>query len=194
MYLQPDEIEAHTGLFIQSGYQQYEFAHKSLQEYLTAEYLVKLPSLVTIKPNIELLGAELAIATSISSNPSLYFSEIVLGIFNQGNLAPSFYDAFISRLILERPDFYICEELVLATFSLLHHRSDDNKYIQLMNNIINDDEIILLGNYYIFDNSSFDDMYILRLKKKHQTYNLLDFIRTPKNNKWSHLFDEYSSL
>src|SRR3569832_138896 len=34
------ELESHTGLLIETGYQQYEFAHKSIQEYLTAESLV----------------------------------------------------------------------------------------------------------------------------------------------------------
>ena len=43
------ELESHTGLFIQSGFDQFEFAHKSLQEFLTAEYLVKLPSIPTRK-------------------------------------------------------------------------------------------------------------------------------------------------
>jgi predicted NACHT family NTPase len=40
-----NELESHTGLFLQTGFEQYEFAHKSLQEYLCAEYLVKLPTL-----------------------------------------------------------------------------------------------------------------------------------------------------
>lgn len=74
--LAANEIESHTGLFLQTGYLQYEFAHKSLQEYLTAEYLVKLPTLERVKKHIELLGAELAIATSISSNPSCYFLKL----------------------------------------------------------------------------------------------------------------------
>jgi predicted NACHT family NTPase len=37
------EIESHNGLLIQSGFDQFEFAHKSFQEFLTAEYLVKRP-------------------------------------------------------------------------------------------------------------------------------------------------------
>ena len=54
-----NEIESHTGLFVQTGFEKYEFAHKSLQEYLTAEYIVKLPSLEVIDDCVDLLGAGL---------------------------------------------------------------------------------------------------------------------------------------
>ena len=40
-----NELESHTGLFIESGFGIYEFSHKSLQEYLTAEYIVRLPAI-----------------------------------------------------------------------------------------------------------------------------------------------------
>ena len=40
-----DELETHTGLFLQSGRDRFEFSHKSLQEFLTAEFIVKLPSI-----------------------------------------------------------------------------------------------------------------------------------------------------
>lgn len=37
------ELESHTGLFVQSAYDIFEYSRKSLQEYLTAEFVVKLP-------------------------------------------------------------------------------------------------------------------------------------------------------
>jgi hypothetical protein len=51
-----NELESHTGLFVQGGYELFEFSHKSLQEYLTAEFIVKLPAIpsgniLTILPN-----------------------------------------------------------------------------------------------------------------------------------------------
>lgn len=74
------DIESHTGLFVQAGYDLYEFAHKSIQEFLTADYIVKLPNIPTQKRIIEKLPNELAIAITISSNPSEYFIQIVNNI------------------------------------------------------------------------------------------------------------------
>jgi len=71
-----NELETHTGLFIQSGYEQFEFAHKSLQEYLAAEYLVKLPSIPPERRILFKLPNELAIAVTISSNPSDYIIQV----------------------------------------------------------------------------------------------------------------------
>lgn len=112
------ELESHTGLFIKSGYEKYEFAHKSLQEYLTAEYIVKLPTIPKSNKLLSKLANELAIATSISSNPSNYFTELVLNKLNVEQLPHSFYDAFVNRLIVEKPDFYENSNLVIAIFSL----------------------------------------------------------------------------
>ena len=68
-----NELESHTGLFVQSGYDAFEFSHKSLQEYLTAEFIVRLPSIPEPQRTLLRLPNELAIATAISSQPSLYF-------------------------------------------------------------------------------------------------------------------------
>lgn len=78
-----EEIETHNGLIIKSGYDQYEFSHKSLQEYLAAEYFVRLHS---VPDDIELLlkiPNELALAVSISSSPSKYLSHLVLDKFTK---------------------------------------------------------------------------------------------------------------
>lgn len=174
-----NEIESHTGLILQTGYLQYEFAHKSLQEYLTAEYLVKLPSLEKIRKHIDVLGAELAIATSISSNPSLYFSELLLS-FNKGDLSQSFYDAFISRLAQERPDFYYSEDLVLAAFSLLSHRGDDPKYLALMQSTLKIDNPNALSDYYQLEEQNDDGNLVLRRIKAHKFYNLKTWLAVPK--------------
>ena len=42
-----DEIETHTGLFFQSAQDRFEFSHKSLQEFLAAEFIVRMPSIPT---------------------------------------------------------------------------------------------------------------------------------------------------
>lgn len=173
------EIESHTGLFIQSGYLKYEFVHKSLQEYLTAEYLVKLPNLYKLKNKLELLGAELAIATALSSNPSEYFSEIVLGMFAKRKLTDTFYSAFISRIAQERPDFYFSEDLVLAAFSLLSKqydvlskRQEDERYILLMKKMLESSGVGVIANYYEISKPNEFGVMILLRKKSHDYYDL----------------------
>lgn len=115
------ELESHTGLFIESGYEKFEFVHKSIQEYLTAEYLVKLPSLGTIVNQIESLGAELAVSVAISSNSSLYFIELVLNYFLRLKLPHAFYNSFISRIISENPTFNKNELVSVSTLVLISH-------------------------------------------------------------------------
>ena len=72
------ELALKEGLFIQSGYDSYEFPHKSLQEYLTAEFLIKLPQIPNNPDFLNLMANELAIATAISTSPSLYFADLIL--------------------------------------------------------------------------------------------------------------------
>lgn len=173
-----NEIESHTGLFIQTGYEKYEFVHKSLQEYLSAEYIVKLPSLEAIEDYTDILGAELAIATSISSNPSLYFSELVLRLFNKISLYNAFYDAFITRLIQERPDFYPCEEIVLATFSLVSNCKNNHLVSELMKEILNSSDINAITKYYVVSHKE-QKFVTLRRRKIKSTYKLKSTLSIP---------------
>ena len=112
------ELETHTGLFIQSGYEIYEFAHKSLQEYLTAEYIVKLPFLPNERHLLQNLPNELAIAVSISSNPSNYLTELVQNRFLKNKFSLTFFQTFVTRLLLEKPDFNKNEKVGIAALLL----------------------------------------------------------------------------
>lgn len=113
-----EELETHTGLFIQAGYELYEFAHKSLQEYLTAEYVVKLPTIPESPSVISRIPNELAITISISSNPSFYFTELVQKRFKNMKLSFQFYQIFLTRLMIEKPDFNKTDSVGIAAFEL----------------------------------------------------------------------------
>lgn len=124
-----NELETHTGLFLQSSYETFEFAHKSLQEYLAAEYMVRLPSIPDSVEVLTVLPNELAIAVTISSNPCKYLEELVFHRLvrpggSTAELRPGiteyFVRSFIDRLILEKPDFYMSAEYGLALL-LLHN-------------------------------------------------------------------------
>ena len=99
------ELESHNGLFLKSGYSKYEFAHKSIQEYLTAEHIVKSHDFPEELKSLEFPN-EMALAVAISANPSLYFSAIILNYLPK-TIKPTrnFVETFMSRLVVENPDF-----------------------------------------------------------------------------------------
>lgn len=118
------EIETHNGLFIQSGFDEFEFAHKSLQEFLTAEYLVKLPSIPSAWWTLMYLPNELAIAVAISSDPSMYFAELISTRLSKRRLPDDFIRPFLNRLIIEKPDFKITIYLQLALLAACSYYID----------------------------------------------------------------------
>jgi hypothetical protein len=65
----PNEVETHTGLILKSGHDRFEFSHKSLQEYLAAEFTVKMPSKPSNMIDLQIMPNELAIATAILAYP-----------------------------------------------------------------------------------------------------------------------------
>lgn len=119
------ELETHTGLFLQSGYERYEFAHKSLQEFLAAEFLVKLPSIPQWN-KLAFLPNELAIAVAISSSPGTYFAELVFTRLRTRELPEDFLTAFLTRLLIEKPDFRSEAFVQLGLLTLLSEYLDLN--------------------------------------------------------------------
>lgn len=95
------ELENHTGIFVQTGYNSYQFSHKSLQEFLTAKYLSaspRIPEVIVLKN----LPNETAILICLSTHPSYYF-EVLNKKFKQFD--EHFWGVFFNRLIEEKPDF-----------------------------------------------------------------------------------------
>jgi hypothetical protein len=113
-----NELETHTGLIVQAGTELFEFSHKSLQEYLTAVFIVGLPAIPTNMIELQVMPNELAIATALSSRPSEYFYALVIRHFSRINLSFHFVRTFINRLLIERPDFEMSDEIGLAILCL----------------------------------------------------------------------------
>ena len=113
------EIETHNGLFIQTGYDTWEFSHKSIQEFLAAEYIVKLPKLLE-KSILIKFPEEYAIAVALSSNASLFISTMIFEVPDT-LWKLDFTQNFINRLISERPDFTDIPELGIAYLRLYSH-------------------------------------------------------------------------
>jgi hypothetical protein len=113
-----NELETHTGLIVQSGADLFEFSHKSLQEYLTAVFIVGLPWIPRSMIDLQLMPNELAIATALSSRPSKYFYSLVIQHFSRLKLSFQFVRTFINRMLIERPDFDVTPEVGLAILCL----------------------------------------------------------------------------
>lgn len=120
------EIEAHTGILIQSSYQTFEFVHKSMQEYLAAEHIVKMPEIpIKLLHNIN-ISNELAITIALSSDPNSYFFKLIFDVFNSKKFTEHFIIEFLTRLAYEKPDF---KESLLIPYSftkLINNFKQDN--------------------------------------------------------------------
>ncbi|WEK34505.1 MAG: NACHT domain-containing protein [Candidatus Pseudobacter hemicellulosilyticus] len=99
------EIESHNGLILQTGAETFEFSHKSLLEYLVADFIVKLPVFLKDQRILVKIPNELAIAIAISSNANMTYFELVCNILQYKILDPSFLQPFLTRILIEKPDF-----------------------------------------------------------------------------------------
>lgn len=173
------EVEDHTGIIIKSSYDSYEFVHKSMQEYLSAEYIVRLVNIPVKLIYDTNISNELAIAVSLSSNPNDYYYKLVFEIFKPNNILAYFTIEFLSRLEYERPIFKESHLLAFSfiyLFDLLTSNSyifdrdqididfDDayNKVItEFTSDIIIRKSIRRLASYIILDKKSKDSAYII---------------------------------
>lgn len=160
------EIESHTGLVVQSGYESFEFSHKSIQEYLTAHHLVNLPKLPTRMIRTANIPNELAISVCISSNRTDFFASLVFEQFHQVNFNRQFINTFISRLIIEKPEFsndplifigimYLYEKIALqanldSMSQMAKNNITDEIFRELLSSIATVDLISDFCKYYKF--------------------------------------------
>ena len=190
------ELEGHTGLLVRAGHELFEFSHKSIQEYLAAEHVVRLPS---IPRNVKLLRRtpnELAIAVAISSRPSEYFCELVFNRFAKLRIGHEFMTSFVNRMLLERVDFERNMDSSLAFLILYSKYMDsivsrgDQLSLFVREELLPDFERLakamiklpirsgMLGAYTLYDTvetTSGDKVSVLRLDPARK-----EFVRTPR--------------
>ena len=138
-----EELESHHGIFIQDGYDRFKFFHKSMQEYLCADYILKLPS---IPAKIELLNQipnELAIAIALSSKSTDYFNDLIL-IHFKNDFQINFLSAFINRLVIENPNFetnqFFALSIIILYTHLINSNQNNNYAFIAINKLLNSDE------------------------------------------------------
>lgn len=106
-----EEIESHNGLFLQTGYDKYEFSHKSIQEFLCADFMVKSPLVVMDRYVVLKMPNEFAVATGLSTLPGHYLSDLLMNKLNFHAEEMSFLYPFVERLNLEKPDYEVSDLL-----------------------------------------------------------------------------------
>lgn len=167
-----DEIESHNGLFVQAGYDSFEFAHKSIQEYLTALFISNSYSYFSYE-EMKAIPNELAVAVALSSTPNSFFAAIILhGAKNR--IHDIFSDVFLSRILVEKPDFDDDPVLAIAIAYV-------NKYVgknsrQFIEELIGLSAITnsfsaLSNFYYRYDKVSSEDGFI-RFKRRANVANV----------------------
>ena len=114
-----NELESHNGIFVQSGYDTYEFSHLSLQEFLTASYVVSIGTIPTQLNILNKIPNALAIATVISANQTEYFYNLVFSVLIKVNISSKFLNNYFERLILEKPDFSIAPLLAISLLTAI---------------------------------------------------------------------------
>lgn len=182
------EIESHTGLFIETRSGKYEFFHRSIQEYLAAEYIGRLPSIDHIFRFLHLLPTELAVATGLSSSPAAYFAYFVLSRSGHGEMFPEdYFETYAIRLAEEQPVFGPEPIAILALFALIPFcESAESQYAidRLALQIGAQNDTRYIQSYYSSqpDLESTDAANLFsrkwKLKRPHEVYQLPEYVRT----------------
>lgn len=178
-----NEIESHSGLIVEGGYRTFEFAHKSLQEFLAADYLVRLPTAMLASDYVERLPNELAIATALSSKPAAYVTDVALRVAPFALLEKTWYSVFLSRLALEKPVLHANDPLenTLAALTLLTYSHHPEPYMELLHPLISKDTSKLLLKYYQPGGNVDANFMLFRRVRPHPTCRIADTLWVPKS-------------
>lgn len=109
-----EEIQSHNGLIVPKSANKLSFIHKSIQEYIVAEYLLRLGEIP--KFSISKLPNEIAIAIAVSDNPTRFFYRIILEC--RSSNMNEYSSVLMSRLLSEKPLFHKDALLGLALVSI----------------------------------------------------------------------------
>jgi hypothetical protein len=130
------EIQTHTGIISAGPQDTYEFCHLSLQEYLTAQYIVKSPLETQMTEYLCKYAAPLAVAVALSSTPSKWFGNFILQFRNLNKFNPDELNSFLSRVLVENPSFEESEILGFAIILLYRHYYTNEKVCEYLGRLI----------------------------------------------------------
>lgn len=102
------EIQSHTGLILRTGYNQYEFSHLALQEFLCAKYIIMTASVDNIQLYLRQYPQTLSLCVSLSGDSAVWLeSYLIKPLINIESLEErsSIASKIFGRLIIEKPYF-----------------------------------------------------------------------------------------
>lgn len=123
------EIESHIGIVTYTSFDNYEFSHLSVQEYLAASYIVKLPINERVIGYLLDYPACIAVASAISSEPEAWIANLIYyckPMLVSDQLPRRSLESFLARLELERPEFSPSLGFGLAIVRLMSHLYAEN--------------------------------------------------------------------
>jgi hypothetical protein len=97
------ELEAHTGIFVQSGFRRFDWIHLSIQEFLCATHARGIPGI--LRSFVPRFPNELAVVVSLSTDPVGSLADVwkSTSTLPRGANSARFVNSFFSRLAQERP-------------------------------------------------------------------------------------------
>ncbi|MBV9068375.1 MAG: NACHT domain-containing protein [Acidobacteria bacterium] len=122
------ELETHTGIFIEAGHGKFEFSHLSVQEYLTAMYVIREAITVNFARYLTENPEPIAVAAALAPRPERWLPRVFLHPDIAPRLRSVNLKAFFARLLQERPLFVVDRDLGLLGLSLLTTRSAHDEY------------------------------------------------------------------
>jgi len=146
-----EEIESHSGIFIQTGMNRYEFPHKTIQEYLAGEYLSRYQPIKEISQEVEIMPNELAVSVSFSESKNYLFGEVVDIYIDAEN--KSGLTRFLTRVFLEKVDFVVNYNLALKILEVweaffLNDIISKTVFFELLTNESIEKSFIALKRFY----------------------------------------------
>ncbi|MDM0029306.1 metallophosphoesterase [Variovorax saccharolyticus] len=119
------EIESHTGIISESGSDGFEFSHLTIQEYLCAYHLVRLPfPKRQVSLYLEHYPAPIAVATAMSASPLQWLSGVLLDPSVLKNVPASHITSFLDRLSVENPGIFAGPEVGFCVLALVFKGSE----------------------------------------------------------------------
>ncbi|MBN1366627.1 MAG: NACHT domain-containing protein [Dehalococcoidales bacterium] len=158
------EIQTHNGIITIGPNDVYEFCHLSLQEYLCAQYIVRLPMERINTKYLSTYSAPLAVAVALSSVPSFWFSSLIMKFGNIKYFNAIAMNSFLSRILAERPNFEVDESIGFAILSLYKQFGNDNSINQRLSLMLKNKTVLTslkhCLRWYKFKNATQNSVFI----------------------------------
>lgn len=185
------EIESHNGVILKSGFDNFEFSHLTIQEFLVADYILKGGGIRLNVDDLLKLPYELAVVISLSTEPSIILYDLLVEKIFAKSINMDFLRKFTERLEIEKPDFEIGPIFIITLLCIytkianqenetVNFINDRLKFEQFLDTYSSVDFIKKISDYYqpdgnIIKMSKSKVEYIGLRKKKDVQHDLLIF-------------------